>query len=147
VVPAIFADISLAQLALVAGAALIASVIGGVSGYGAGALMPLVLVPILGPAPVVPIIALSSLFSNAGRTAAFRALIDTRRALIVLAGAIPTCVLGAWGYTLLPGRGAAASPATERAEPSWSPAISISRCLCRCSVGAVGRGAIAGDRR
>jgi hypothetical protein len=34
---AIFADLSLAQLALIAGAALIASVIGGVSGYGTGA--------------------------------------------------------------------------------------------------------------
>jgi uncharacterized protein len=107
VVTAIFADISIAQLALITGAALIASVIGGVSGYGTGALMPLVLVPILGPAPVVPIIALSSIFSNAGRTAAFRALIDRRRVLIVLAGAIPTCVLGAWGYTMLSGRGAA----------------------------------------
>jgi uncharacterized membrane protein YfcA len=107
VVPAIFADISIAQLALIAGAALIASVIGGVSGYGTGALMPLVLVPILGPAPVVPIIALSSIFSNAGRTAAFRRLIDGRRVLIVLAGAIPTCMLGAWGYTMLSGRGAA----------------------------------------
>jgi hypothetical protein len=51
VVPAIFADISIAQLALIASAALIASVIGGVSGYGTGALMSLVLVPILGPAP------------------------------------------------------------------------------------------------
>jgi uncharacterized membrane protein YfcA len=107
VVPAIFADISFAQLALITGAALIASVIGGVSGYGTGALMPLVLVPILGPAPVVPIIALSSIFSNTGRTAAFHRLIDRRRVLIVLAAAVPTCMLGAWGYTLLSGRGAA----------------------------------------
>jgi uncharacterized membrane protein YfcA len=107
VVPTIFADISIAQLALIAGAALIASVIGGVSGYGTGALMPLVLVPILGPAPIVPIIALSSIFSNTGRTVAFRRLIDARRVLIVLAGAVPTCVLGAWGYTMLSGRGAA----------------------------------------
>jgi uncharacterized membrane protein YfcA len=107
VVSAIFADISIVQLALIAGAALIASVIGGVSGYGTGALMPLVLVPILGPAPVVPIIAMSSIFSNAGRTAAFRRLIDRRRVLIVLAGALPTCMLGAFGYTLLSGRGAA----------------------------------------
>src|ERR1700730_11701001 len=107
VVPAIFADISIAQLTLITGAALIASVIGGVSGYGTGALIPLVLVPILGPAPVVPIIALSSLFSNAGRTAAFRRQIDGRRVLIVLAGALPTCALGAFGYTLLSGRGAA----------------------------------------
>jgi hypothetical protein len=37
VVATIFAQISIAQLALIAGAALIASVIGGVSGYGTGA--------------------------------------------------------------------------------------------------------------
>jgi uncharacterized membrane protein YfcA len=104
---AVLADISIAQLALITGAAIIASVIGGVSGYGTGALMPLVLVPILGPAPLVPIIALSSIFSNAGRAAAFARLIDIRRVLIVLAGAIPTCMLGAWGYTMLSGRGAA----------------------------------------
>jgi uncharacterized membrane protein YfcA len=107
VVPGFFPDISIAQLALITGAALVASVIGGVSGYGTGALMPLVLVPILGPAPIVPIIALSSIFSNAGRTAAFSRLIDWRRVLIMLAGAVPTCMLGAWGYTLLSGRGAA----------------------------------------
>jgi uncharacterized membrane protein YfcA len=107
VISAIFSDISAGQLALIAGAALIASVIGGVSGYGTGALMPLVLVPIVGPAPLVPIIALSSVFSNTGRALAFRTLINGRRVLIVLAAAVPTCVLGAWGYTLLSGRGAA----------------------------------------
>jgi uncharacterized membrane protein YfcA len=103
----IFADISTAELALIALAALATSVVGGVSGYGTGALMPLVLVPIVGPAPVVPIIALSSLFSNAGRSAAFARLIDRRRVLIVLAAALPTCLLGAFGFTLLSGRGAA----------------------------------------
>ena len=101
-----FADISLAQLALIAGMALIASMIGGVAGYGTGALMPLVLVPIVGAEPVVPIIAMSALFTNTGRIAAFRRLIDWRRALIVLVAAVPTCVLGAWGYTLLTGKGA-----------------------------------------
>ena len=60
-----FADVSLAQLALVAGVAFFASVVGGVSGYGTGALMPLVLVPLVGPAPVVPIIAISALFGAA----------------------------------------------------------------------------------
>jgi uncharacterized membrane protein YfcA len=101
-----FADISLAQLALIAAVALLASVLGGVAGYGTGALMPLVLVPILGPEPVVPIVAFSALFTNSSRIAAFRHLIDRRRVLIVLAAAAPTCVLGAWGYTMLGGRGA-----------------------------------------
>jgi len=50
-----FANISLAQLALVAIVALFAAVVGGMSGYGTGALMPLVLVPLVGAEPVVPI--------------------------------------------------------------------------------------------
>ena len=40
-----FADISLLQLLLVAVVALFASIVGGLAGYGTGALMPLVLVP------------------------------------------------------------------------------------------------------
>ena len=102
-----FADISLVQLVLIAGMALIASVIGGVAGYGTGALMPLVLVPIVGAEPVVPILSLSALFTNTSRTAAYRHLVDRRRALIVLVAAVPTCALGAWGYTMLGGKGAA----------------------------------------
>jgi uncharacterized membrane protein YfcA len=102
-----FADISLWQLALVAGVALIASLIGGVAGYGTGALMPLVLVPLLGAAPVVPIIAISALFNNASRLTAFLKYADFRRAGIVLAASVPTCVLGAWGYTKLTSTGAA----------------------------------------
>ncbi len=76
------------------------------AGYGTGALMPLVLVPIVGAEPVVPIISLSALLTNTGRVAAFRHLVDLRRASIVLISAVPTCVIGAWGYTRLSGRGA-----------------------------------------
>lgn len=102
-----FADVSLLQLALVAGVALFASIVGGVSGYGTGALMPLVLVPLVGPSPVVPIIAISALFNNASRLTAFLKYADFRRTLVVLAASVPTCVLGAWGYTLLSSAGAA----------------------------------------
>jgi hypothetical protein len=48
-----FADISPGQLVLVGGMALLASIIGGLAGYGTGALMPLVLVPLVGAEPVV----------------------------------------------------------------------------------------------
>lgn len=102
-----FADVSLWQLLLVAAVALFASVVGGVAGYGTGALMPLVLVPLVGAAPVVPIIAVSSMFSNASRVAAFLKYADWRRSAIVLAGALPTCALGAWGYSQLSNAGAA----------------------------------------
>src|SRR5436190_18208058 len=101
------ADISPFQLVLIAGLALLASIIGGVSGYGTGALMPLVLVPIVGPEPVVPMLSLSALLNNASRMTAYRHLVDYRRVLIVLPAATPATLLGAWGYTKLSGRGAA----------------------------------------
>ena len=102
---AAFAGISFLQLALIAGMALIASIIGGVSGYGTGALMPLVLVPIVGPEPVVPMLSLSALLNNASRMTVFRHLVDWRRVIVVLPAAIPATMLGAWGYTQLTGRG------------------------------------------
>src|SRR5882724_11329226 len=101
-----FAGISVAQLLLVAGMALVASVVGGVTGYGTGALMPLVLVPIVGAEPVVPIIAISAIITNVSRALAFRRAIDWRRVVLVVVTAIPTCILGTWAYTLLTGRGA-----------------------------------------
>ena len=103
---AALAQLSFIELGLIAAMAAIASIIGGVAGYGTGALMPLVLVPIVGPEPVVPIIAISALFTNTSRAFAFRDVIDRRRALIILVAAIPTTMLGAWGYTLLTGTGA-----------------------------------------
>ncbi len=104
---AALAEISLPQLALISGMALVASFVGGVAGYGTGALMPLVLVPIVGAEPVVPILSLSALLTNSSRATAFWGFVDGRRALMVLIAAVPTCVLGAWGYTMLSGKGAA----------------------------------------
>jgi uncharacterized membrane protein YfcA len=103
--PAAFADVSLLQLALVAGVALFASIVGGVTGYGSSALMPLVLVPLLGAAPVVPIVSVSGLFNNSSRAIAFRQFIDFRRAVILLIGAVPACMLGAYSYTKLTSAG------------------------------------------
>jgi uncharacterized membrane protein YfcA len=102
-----FADISLAQLLLVAAMALFASLIGGLAGYGSGALMPLVLVPMLGAEPVVPIIAISAVFANMSRSVAYFRHADRRRALIVIAAATVTTALGAYGYTRLTNTGAA----------------------------------------
>ncbi len=98
---AAFSHISVPELLLIAAMGVLTSLIGGVAGYGTGALMPLVLVPIVGATPIVPIIAISAMMTNTSRAAAFRAAIDWRRAMIVLAAALPGCVLGAYGYTLL----------------------------------------------
>ncbi|PAY07607.1 hypothetical protein CK489_17895 [Bradyrhizobium sp. UFLA03-84] len=102
-----FADISLLQILLVAAVALFASVIGGLAGYGTGALMPLVLVPMVGAEPVVPIIAISSIFTNSSRFIAFVRFADRRKAIIVIAAALFSTALGAYGYTRLTSAGAA----------------------------------------
>jgi len=102
-----FADISVLQLLLVAGVALFAAVVGGLAGYGTGALMPLVLVPLIGAEPVVPIIAISSIFTNTSRFAAYLRYADRRRAAIVILAAAVTTALGAYGYTRLSNAGAA----------------------------------------
>lgn len=60
--------------------ALFASIIGGLAGYGTGALMPLVLVPLVGAEPVVPIIAISAMFTNLSRAIAYLRYADRRRA-------------------------------------------------------------------
>ncbi len=105
-ISAALAEISFVQLALIVAISVLTSIIGGVAGYGTGALMPLILVPIVGAEPVVPIIAIAATITNVSRALAFRREIAWRRAAIVTACAIPTCVVGAWGYTLLTGPGA-----------------------------------------
>jgi uncharacterized protein len=101
------ADLTVAELALVAVTAFGAQIIGGMAGYGTGLLMPLVLVPMVGAPAVVPIIALSAIITNATRVAAFRESLDVRKTIIVTLVALPFAAISAWGYTLLTGRGAA----------------------------------------
>lgn len=101
------ADLTLAQIALIAATAFGAQIVGGLAGYGTGLLMPLVLVPMIGAPAVVPVIGLSAIITNATRVAAFRDALDVRKALIVTLVAFPFAAVSAWGYTLLSGRGAA----------------------------------------
>jgi uncharacterized membrane protein YfcA len=103
---AAFSDVSIYQLLLVAVVALVASILGGVAGYGTGALMPLILVPMVGAEQVVPIIALAGMLTNTGRMIAYLSQVAWRRATLVLTGAIPPCLVTAYGYTLLTGKGA-----------------------------------------
>ena len=101
------ADLTVAELALVAVTALCAQIIGGMAGYGTGLLMPLVLVPMVGAPAVVPVIALSAIITNATRVAAFRDSLDLRKALIATGAALPFALLTAWGYTQLTSRATA----------------------------------------
>ena len=91
---------------LVAGVALFASVLGGVAGYGTGALMPLVLVPMVGAEQVVPIIALAGNDDQHRPHDGVLRFVDWHRAWLVMIGAMPPCLITAYGYTLLTGKGA-----------------------------------------
>jgi uncharacterized membrane protein YfcA len=101
------ADVSLVQAVLVAGTAFGAAVVGGMAGYGTGLLLPLVLVPVIGAENVVPVIAVSSMFTNVGRFAALREAVDWRVAAMMLPLAVPLVMLSAYGFTRLDARGAA----------------------------------------
>ncbi|HRJ70139.1 MAG TPA: sulfite exporter TauE/SafE family protein [Beijerinckiaceae bacterium] len=100
-------DVSLAQSALVASTAFVASIIGGVAGYGTGLLLPLALVPIIGAEATVPVIAISALFTNASRALALRRSIDWSRFRLMLPAALPMTMLAATLFTRLDNRGAA----------------------------------------
>lgn len=99
-------DVSLVQAALVAGTAFGAAIIGGMAGYGTGLLLPLVLVPIIGAENVVPVIAVSALFTNVSRLVAMRDHVDWPKVALMLPAAIPLVMLSAYGFTRLDERGA-----------------------------------------
>jgi uncharacterized protein len=92
-----------ASYGLVAVVAFAASLLGGITGYGTGLLLPPVLIPIVGAELVVPIISLSALLTNASRVTAFRTEFDRRTAILIAAAALPKCFLGAYFYNRLSG--------------------------------------------
>ncbi|MGB7118227.1 MAG: TSUP family transporter, partial [Bradyrhizobium sp.] len=61
----------------------------------------------IGAEPVVPIIAISAIFSNLSRATAYRRYFDRRRASIVILASALTTAVGAYGYTMLTSAGAA----------------------------------------
>jgi hypothetical protein len=102
------ADLSLAEAALVGGVAFAASVLGGLAGYGTGLVLPVVLAPVLGVAPVVPVMALAMMINNASRVAAFRHDVQWPHVRRILWLALPLNIAAAWFYTRLEARAIAA---------------------------------------
>lgn len=90
-----------AQLALACLVALAASVLGGLSGFGTGLVLPVFLVPLVGVANVIPVMAVAMLFNNGSRVVAFRHDVAWPHVGRLLALGLPACVAGAYGYTLL----------------------------------------------
>jgi uncharacterized membrane protein YfcA len=99
-------DVSLYQALLIVVTAFIASIVGGMAGYGTGLLLPLVLVPIIGAEATVPVIGVSAMFTNAGRALAMRRLIVWRTVALMVPMALPMVALSAWLFTGLDNCGA-----------------------------------------
>lgn len=102
--PFLLAEVSFADLAVIALAAFAASILGGLAGYGTGLVLPIFVAPIVGVANVVPVMAVGMLLNNASRVIAFRDAIEWPHVRRVLVLGLPACAAGAYGYTLLEGR-------------------------------------------
>jgi uncharacterized protein len=84
--------------------AFFAAVLGGLAGYGTGLILPIVLAPVIGVANVIPVMAVAMMINNASRVLAFRRDIAWPHVRRMLVLGLPTCLIGAWGYTQLDAR-------------------------------------------
>jgi uncharacterized membrane protein YfcA len=91
-------------LAVVALLGLGAAVIGAVGGFGTGIILTAALTPLIGVKALVPVLAVAGVIINSGRFWFYRHALDRRTFVIVLAGALPFLVLGAWIYSILDAR-------------------------------------------
>lgn len=97
--------IPLSNIVVVGTLAVIASVIGGVSGYGSGLLLPLALVPAIGAEATVPVLGVAAILTNAGRMIAFRDEIAWPMVWRVAMPAAPAVIVGAGFNASLSGPG------------------------------------------
>ena len=92
------------QLAVVCAIAFTISILSGLSGYGAGLVIPVFLSPVVGVANVIPVMAIAMLMNTGSRSVAFWREIQWEHVRHMLLLGLPSCVAGAWCYTLLSGR-------------------------------------------
>lgn len=92
------------QLALACAVALVASTLGGLTGFGTGLVLPVFLVPVVGVAHVIPVMAVAMLLNNGSRVVAFWREVQWTHVSRMLVLGLPACVAGAYGYTLLSSR-------------------------------------------
>lgn len=92
------------QLSMLCVVAFIISILSGLSGYGAGLVIPVFMAPVVGVANVIPVMAVTMVFNGIGRTTAFRHDIQWYHVRQILLFGLPACIAGAWCYTLLSSR-------------------------------------------
>jgi uncharacterized membrane protein YfcA len=93
------ADVGVWDLALIAGVAFTMSVIGGLSGFGIGLVLPAFLAPVVGVAAVIPVMSVAMTFANASRVWAYWRSLAPRTLLLVMATALPASAVTAFLYT------------------------------------------------
>jgi len=81
-----------------------AAVLGGLAGYGTGLILPIALAPVIGVANIIPVMAVAMMINNGSRVLAFRRDIEWPHVRRMLWLGLPTCLVGAWGYTRLDAR-------------------------------------------
>ena len=91
-------------LAAVAALAVVAAIVSGMSGFGAGIILTAALVPLIGVKAVLPVLAVAGVVINAGRFWFYRRTLDRRMLALVLAASLPFLVLGTWLYSVLDAR-------------------------------------------
>ena len=79
-------------------------VLGGLAGYGTGLILPIALAPVIGVTNIVPVMAVAMMINNGSRVLAFRRDIEWPHVRRMLWLGLPTCLVGAWGYTRLDAR-------------------------------------------
>jgi uncharacterized membrane protein YfcA len=88
-------------LAAVAVLSVIAAIMSGMSGFGAGIILTAALVPLIGVKAVIPVLAVAGAVINAGRFWFYRQHLDRRMLTLVLCASLPFLVLGTWLYSIL----------------------------------------------
>ena len=89
-------------LGVVIAMALASSIIGGISGFGAGLIITPLLLPVVGVKGVVPVVGVAMIVGNLARVFVYRANIEPRVLLRMLVAILPGAVLGVWLYAILP---------------------------------------------
>jgi uncharacterized membrane protein YfcA len=76
-------------------AAFFASFVGGVSGFGTGLIIAMLITPIVGAKAVIPVLSVFMAFTNGSRVWFFRKGLDWRPVALIALPAVPASVLGA----------------------------------------------------
>jgi uncharacterized membrane protein YfcA len=94
--------LSLAHFLALGVVAFLGSVLGGVSGFGAGLIVTPFLVPVVGVKGVVPVMAVAMTLGNISRFWVYRAQVQPAAILRIMVPAIPGVIAGTLLYDLLP---------------------------------------------